>query len=136
MTTAALLDALRRRGITLSTVAGRLVVRPATALTTDDRAAIKDHLAELIAVLAAGPSSARGQPAAARATWHQQMALRLMFEADGLVEKLGVDGRHPVVADAAALVVSAHAVRDMAALRLALCEFETAVRGVRSSSGK
>ncbi len=135
MSAATLLDALQRRGITLSAAAGRLVVHPATALTPDDRAAIRFHLAELVAVVAGARQPLRGvEPAAPSDPWDQPAALRLMFDADTLVERLGVDGRHPAIAAAAARAAGAYAVRDMTALRLALTQFEAAVRPARSNS--
>jgi hypothetical protein len=53
-----------------------------------------------------------------------------MSDADSLVERLGIGGRHPAVRDAAAMVTSAHATRDMETLRFAVSEFTVVVRGV------
>ena len=62
--------------------------------------------------------------------WDQPAALRLMAEADALVEKFGVDGRHPAIVDAAAMVGSAFETRDMETVRFATAEFAATVRGV------
>lgn len=135
MSAVTLLDALQRRGITLSAAAGRLVVHPATALTPDDRTAIRRHLTELVAAVAGWQTPLGGvEPAVPRDPWDQPAALRLMFDADTLVERLGVDGRHPAIAAAAARAAGAHAARDMTALRLVLTQFEAVVRPARSSS--
>jgi hypothetical protein len=54
MTTHAFLDSLTRRGVRLSAVSGRLDIdAPARALTAEDRDALAEHKAELVAILAA-----------------------------------------------------------------------------------
>ena len=137
MSTAELMDTFRRRGIALSADAGRLMVRPATALTPDDREAIRRYLPELVAVLAvAGTPSPCPETAVASNSWNRATAHQLMFDADTLVERLGVDGRHPVISTAAARVTDAHMAHDLLALRRALTEFETAVRGAHLNSGR
>jgi hypothetical protein len=117
MTAPALLTEFARRGLTLRAVAGRLSVSPATALTVNDREVIREHRDELLAVLSPV------EP------WNLAMAIRLMHDADALVEQLGVSGRHPAIADAAAMVTSAHATRDMETIRFAVAEFALFVRG-------
>ena len=135
MSAAALLEDLRRRGIALSAAADQLIVQPASALSPADRAAIRRHLAELVAVLTGEAKPHLGvEPATVLDPWDQSAALRLMFDADTLVERLGVDGRHPAIAAAAARAAGAYAARDMTALRRALTEFAAAVRPARSSS--
>jgi hypothetical protein len=59
-----------------------------------------------------------------------------MFDADALVEQLGIDGRLPAVQDAAAMVTSAHAMRDMETLRLAIAEFTVVVRRLATKGGQ
>jgi hypothetical protein len=56
--------------------------------------------------------------------------------ADGLIERLGVDGQHPAIADAAAMVTSAYRTRDMETIRFACQEFEAAVRGLAAERTK
>ena len=124
-----LLGEFVRRGFTLRVVAGGLSVAPAAALTLDDRAAIRARRDELLALLSVpdgrptdGPATRPGEP------WNVRVALKLMADADGLVERLGVDGRHPVIVDAAALVVSAYQTHDLETVRFAVTEFVVAVR--------
>ena len=57
-------------------------------------------------------------------------AIRLLDDADGLIEHLGACGRHPDVWAAAGLLVEAYAAADMGALRRRLDEFESVVRCV------
>jgi hypothetical protein len=116
----AILADFARRGFAFRAVADRLRISPASALTTADREVIRERRTELLAILT---------PAA---TWNQEEAIRLMHEADSLVEQLGVSGRHPAVADAAAMVVSAFATRDMETVRFAVSEFAVVVRRVAS----
>jgi hypothetical protein len=118
MTPSALVGSLRARGFTLTVVSGSLRVAPASALTAGDREAIRAGLPALIAALAPA------EP------WDTKAAVRLMESADGLVERLGVDGTRPEVTAAAAMVTSACAARDMETLRFACREFEIAVRQV------
>jgi hypothetical protein len=65
--------------------------------------------------------------------WDSRVALALMDTADALVEGLGVDDRHPEVRDAAAMVTSAHATRDLETLRLAVGEFTVVARTLASA---
>ena len=57
-----------------------------------------------------------------------------MESADALVERLGVNGSRPEVTAAAAMVVSAHATRDMETLRFAVAEFTAIVRRLAASA--
>jgi hypothetical protein len=116
MTAPALLADFGRRGLALRASADRLCVSPASALTESDRGAIRQHRDELLALLSPA------EP------WDAEAALRLAHDADSLVGQLGVSGRHPAVADAAAMVVSALATRDMETLRFAAAEFAAVVR--------
>ena len=118
MTAPALLAGLSNRGFTLRAVSGRLAVSPATSLTAADRDAIYERRNELLAILSPG------EP------WNPGVAIRLMHDADTLVEEMGVSGRHPAIADAAATVTSAFATRDMETLRFAMSEFVSVVRRV------
>jgi hypothetical protein len=63
--------------------------------------------------------------------WDGRIAIRLMHDADALVGRLGVDGRHPRVQGTAA-VVSASATRDMETLRFAVAEFAALFRALAS----
>lgn len=67
--------------------------------------------------------------------WDQRAALRLIVDADALVEQLGVDGQHPVIVSAAAMVTNAFATRDMETLRFAVAEFTVLVRGLAGIKG-
>jgi hypothetical protein len=69
-------------------------------------------------------------PLSSNEQWDSRVAARLMFDADTRVEQLGVDGRHPMIVNAATMVASAFATRDMETLRLALSEFVVCVREV------
>jgi hypothetical protein len=51
-----------------------------------------------------------------------------MYDADTLVERLGVDGTRPDVQAAAAAVVAAYETRDVDAFVAAITEFEAVVR--------
>ena len=125
MSAAELVDTLRQRGITLSALGGRLEVRPASALTDRDREAIRSHVADLLVVLS--PPRA---PTSGAEPWDAALASRLLYDADTLVEQLGVSGHHPAVNDAAARAVRASLTRDMETLRFAVAEFTEIVRGV------
>jgi hypothetical protein len=129
VTPAALIRDLQARGFSLAVAGGALRVRPTSGLTPADRAAIRAHLPALLAELTAAtaiPGAASGVGPA----WHPAEARRLMAEADGLVEQLGVDGRHPRITAAAALVASAYATRDLETVRFAVAEFTATVREV------
>jgi len=118
MTAPAILADFARRGFTLRAVAGRLSVSPATALTVADRKVIRQRRNELLTILSLG------EP------WYQKTAIRLMHDAEALVEGRGEDGRHPAITNAAAIVCSAYRTRDMETLRFACREFEATVRGL------
>lgn len=113
-----LLADLAQRGFSLRTVAGKIVVTPASRLTPEDRDAIGNCRADLLAILSPG------EP------WNTATALRLMVDADAMVERLGVSGRHPAIADAAAMVTSAFATGDMETLQFAVGQFLTLLREV------
>lgn len=121
-TSAELLVDLTHRGFAVRASNGALVVSPASALGASDRAALKARRDELLALLAAP------EP------WSADVAHRLMFDADSLVESLGVDGRHAVIAAAAERVTVAHTARDLLALRTAVTQFEGAVRRAHSNT--
>src|SRR5262245_57728163 len=55
MTAALLVETLRSRGIQLRVVGDRLRYRPASALTTDDLEALRQHKAEVLVLLSASP---------------------------------------------------------------------------------
>lgn len=114
----ALITELRNRGFILRVVAGSLRIAPASALKPRDRDAIRTDLPALIAALSPGNP------------WNQREALRWMYDADTLVERLGVDGQHPEVAAAAAMVGSAYASCDMETVQFACSEFGVVVRAV------
>ncbi len=116
MTASALITSLRARGFRLAVVNGSLRVSPASAITSGDREAIRAVLPALLATLC------DVEP------WDGETARRLMESADALVGRLGVDGTRPEIADAVAVVVSAHATKDMETLRLAVTEFAVVVR--------
>lgn len=60
--------------------------------------------------------------------WDRRAAVRLLLDADALVERLGIDGRHPAVRDAAAMVTSAFGTRDPETVRFAVAEFTALIR--------
>jgi hypothetical protein len=115
-TATTVIENLAARGVTLRVVAGRLEVKPASALTDRDRAAIRAHLAELLSV--------------SRPEWNLDDAIRRMYDADTQVERLGVDGRHPAVQEAGGWVSAAFAAYDTEAFDTALTAFVATVRRV------
>jgi hypothetical protein len=135
MNAATLIHDLRSRGFSLAAVKGSLQVRPAANLTPADRAAIRAQLAELLAEVTPGCTFPLMR-LSGRVAWDQGEALRLLFEADELVERLGVSGRHPEIAAAAAVVDSALATRDLETVRFAVAEFAAAVRSVFTEQGR
>lgn len=68
--------------------------------------------------------------------WDQERASRMMFDADTLVEHLGVNGLHPEIQSAADKVVGANRARDVAKFADAITEFEAVVRRVALPGGK
>lgn len=66
----------------------------------------------------------------------QREASKRMYDADTLVEHLGVNGNDPEVQSAAAMVHSAVQTRDMTTVLHALAEFEAVVRRVALPGGK
>ncbi|QDU23914.1 hypothetical protein [Urbifossiella limnaea] len=121
MTPSALLSALRGRGFAVAATGGKLTVRPASALTTAEQAAIVTHLSGLVAAVATGVTPAVGDR-------DNDTAVRLLTDADTLVERLRVSGTRPEVNAAAAMVCRAYATGDLAAVRFAVAEFERVVR--------
>ncbi len=122
------LDAITRQGIEVSvSPSGPLQVRPASRLSAGDREWLRDHARVILTYLGtvAGTAAAllSGQE-----PWNVRVALQLMNDADAMVERSGVDGRHPVVKESAAMVASAFVTRDMETLRFAFGEFTTLVR--------
>lgn len=109
------------RGVRLRELGGRLRCLSVGPLPEDLRTILVARKAELLAHLGSPPPGG-AEP------WDGREARRLMEAADALVERLGVDGRHPAVAASAAAVASAYRVRDMETLQLAVAEFEVAVR--------
>jgi hypothetical protein len=109
-------------GYRLRADGGNLRYTPAGLLPDDLRAALLEHKADLLAYLSA---------------WNPAEAIRLECDADELIEKLGVDGRDPEIADAARRAIEAHHRHDMAGVRAAVAEVVTATRRLaagRSSS--
>jgi hypothetical protein len=124
------IQSLRARGISFVAVGGSLHVSPATRLTSDDRAYIHDHAAEILKQLSNPPVDSIPTRITGNSPWDTRIALQLMADADALVEQLGVNGRHPAITDAAAMVASANATRDMETLRFSVAEFTVVVRSV------
>ena len=114
----ALLADLTRRGFTVRVAGGALAIRPASELTANDRAAIRECRAALLLALSSP------EP------WDAGDAVRQMYEADTLVGQLGVSGSHPEVRDAATHVNKAFTACDPIAFRLALAEFTSTIRRV------
>jgi len=119
----ALLAGFAQRGFTLRAAAGKLSVSPASSLTDCDREAIRGRRDELLAILA--PCE----------PWNKKAAIKLMHDADDLVGKLKVSGRHPDVVDAAAMVTSAYATRDLETLRFAIAEFLVVIHRLAPKAG-
>jgi hypothetical protein len=63
MTASALVDKLRARGVELITDGSRLGVRPAGALTEEERAALRQHKAEVLALLGRAEAVSMSLPA-------------------------------------------------------------------------
>jgi hypothetical protein len=117
-----LLANFAQRGFTLRAVAGRVSVTPASALTSTDRNAIYESRDELLAILSA------------KEPWNQKAAIKLLCEADALVGQFGLSGRRAEVFDAASMVTSAFASRDMETLRFAVVEFDLSIRRLAHTS--
>jgi hypothetical protein len=95
---------------------GSLRVTPASALTPDDRAAIRGNLNDLIAALA--PEE----------PWNLAEAIRLMDEADALVERLAAPGSHPAIQAAAEMAASAFRRHDVLSYRTAVAKIVSLAR--------
>jgi hypothetical protein len=108
------------RGVHLRAAGSVLRCLSAGPLPADLRDLLSAHKAELLAHLS-DPPRPRSEP------WDRRTAQRLMGAADELVEHLGVDGRRPEVVEAAAMVTSAYAMRDLQALRHAVAAFTALV---------
>jgi hypothetical protein len=136
MSTLAIIANLQGRGLSLTVVGDQLHIHPKVLLTEGDRGAIRTHLREIITSLAAsGPGkrsigSTTGRPTGI--AWDLSEAMRLMTEADDLVSQYAIDGRHPTVLEAAAVVGSAYASQDWETFQFALAEFRVAVRAAAS----
>jgi hypothetical protein len=135
MSSIGLATTLQARGFLLRVEAGSLRVTPKSALTSADREVIRAHLPALIACLSPqGVTGARSdlnhEHAVVEACelWDAQEAVRLMTNADAVVNRLGVDGRSPEISQAAVRVVAAYAIRDLETLRFACSEMEVAAR--------
>ena len=125
--TSTLIQHLQGRGFSLAVVAGSLQVHPASRLTVEDRDLLRSHAAAILEHLNRTPTDTVPSPMSGPEPWDTRVALRLMEEADGLVERLGVNGQHPAVADAAAMVERSHATRDLGTLRSAVAQFTALV---------
>jgi hypothetical protein len=121
MTPPGLLADLAARGFTVRAVLGSISVAPASALRPEDRDALRASRAGLLAILSPA------EP------WDSATAIRLTAAADALVGRLGVDGRHPDVADAASMVASAFATCDWETVRFAVGEFVVAARAAATA---
>jgi hypothetical protein len=110
-----LLADLTERGFTLRVAAGQLAISPASSLTQEDREVIKASRADLLILLSPA------EP------WDAATAHRLAVDTDALVEGLNVDGRHPAIQEAAAMVVSALETRDLETVRFACSEFTVVI---------
>jgi hypothetical protein len=119
MTPPAILELCRGRGIAVSAADGKLKLRgPADAIDTELKAALAAHKAALL--LLVSPLE----------KWGATLARRLMFEADGLVEQLGVNGHDPRIARLAAVAVDAQMRHDLRGVRAAVEEFTRTARTV------
>jgi len=124
MNPAALVVDLRSRGFTLLVADGSLRVSPASALTSSARVAIRADLPALITHRAPGE------------VWDQGEAIRLMYDADTLVDQLEVDGTLPDVAAAASVVAGAFATLDIETVRFAVGEFTVLVCSLWSAAAR
>ena len=122
------LELARRLRVVLTCRGSRLKFSGPAAAVAELKPLLLEHKWALLALLSSPDASARPLPPAGNESWDQREALRLMAEADALVERLGVDGLHPVVADAATVVGSAFAARDLATVRFACSQFAAMVR--------
>jgi len=119
-----LLDDLTRRGFALRAVAGSLSIVPASKLTADDRQAVRQHRADLLALV---------PPVE---LWNLAEAIRLMDAADATVERLNVSGLDPIIQAAAAGCVDAHRCRSMAVVRSACLEIEQRAHALSATRHK
>ena len=123
------LRALSGRGIMVTvSPSSTLQVRPASRLTAEECNWFREHAAAILAHLV----GVSGKTPLARNTgsepWDSQLAIKLMWDTDRLVEQSRIDGRHPAVVQAAAMVTSAFGARDMETIRYAVSEFRVLVR--------
>ena len=125
------LNVLAERGIVAGVSAsGTLRVCGASLLTPDEQKWFRAHAGAILAHLASTAVTNSNFSLSGKESWDQSAALQMMHDADGLVERLGIDGRHPAVESAAAMVVSAFATHDLETVHFAVVEFEVAVRQV------
>ena len=133
------LDALAAQGIAVTVSASRtLQVRPGSQLDEVDREWLRAHAGAILAHLGDAFGVSINGTLSGNEPWDGRVALKLIDEADVTVERSGVDGRHPAVKDAAAMVTSAFATRDLETLRFAVSELTLVVRQLargRASSG-
>lgn len=123
------LNEFATRGVVVgASPTGTLQARPASLLTTEERAWLGANAGAILAHLkGAGGADTPVVPSAGE-PWDRRVAIKLMEDADALVERLGVSGHHPDVRDAAARVASAYAARDLETVRLNVSEFKLLVR--------
>ena len=130
------LNEFRARGVVVSvSPAGKLQVRPASLLTLEERGWVIAHANEILARLT-GAAANTDVTLSGNEPWNRRVAIKLMADADALVERLGVNGRHPDVRNAAAMVASASDTRDLETLRFAVTEFKLVVREVAHRATK
>jgi hypothetical protein len=126
------LQALAGQGIDVFiSQSGTLQARPVSRLTFAEQQWLGENAGAILAHLKASAA----EPAVnvlPSEPWDARTAIVLMRDADGLVERLGVDGRVPAVSKAAATVVSAFASCDLDAVRFTISEFVALVRRLAS----
>ena len=125
------LHTMAGRGVVVAvSPVGTLQVRPGSLLTSDERVWLRANTGAILAHLAHPGAKNAIVTLSGNEPWNLRVAIELMHEADGLIGRLGVDGRHPEVVDAAAVVSSAFATRDLETVRLAVAEFAVVVHAV------
>jgi hypothetical protein len=123
------LAALARRGIVLTVApSGALQVQPASQLTEDERKWLRANAATVLVRLREAAEGAQSAGLTGNEPWDDRVALALMDAA--------VDGSNPAIRDAAAMVNSAFAARDLETLRFACAEFMATVRGLLAARAR